>query len=364
MACYLQHPGPMLSLHRAAVLTIALATIAACEDPFANHGLDHAPGVAVPGLTNVFIPGRQGLAWSPDSKTLYIAAMTYSGTGGGSLMALDPATLSLRTIGHPSGVLNPWASADGTALYFIAAEQGVKGTIIERLSLSDGAVTRLAITGTQDFLVAPDGTALVYHANHSLEQDPTLDTLVVMDIPTGARRATTVGPPTLLLAISADGSRIVMDVFGDTSEVAIWDLTASRRDAIPLPKGKVVSDAAWLRGSFHLLMANFDSRTLTDTSLDGGPAVTFGVAGKWGEFQWLPDRAAVWIFPSSRLCGPQDCSGMRYDFDFVTPTSSTTLGGAGYDGGFPPGMAPSPDGQWLAHTEDQRHLFLIHNRTP
>jgi hypothetical protein len=352
----------MLSLHRAAVLTIALATIAACEDPFANRGLHDAPGVAVPGLTNVFIPGRQGLAWSADSKTLYIASTTHSGTAGSSLMALDPATLSLRTIGHAGPALNPWVSADGTALYFIAAEQGAKGDIIERMSLSDGSVTRLATTGSQDFLVTPNGTALTYHTVHVIAADE-LDTLVVMDIATGARRATIVGPPTLMLAISADGSRIVMDVFGDTAAVAIWDLTANRRDAIPLAKRKLVSDAAWVRGSFHLLLADFALQTLTDTSVDGGPAVTFPVGQVWGEVKWLPDRAAVWIFPSSHICGPEDCSVMRYEFDFVTPATSTTLGAVSGDGFFS-GASPSADGQWLAHTEDRKQLFLIHNRTP
>jgi hypothetical protein len=355
------------ALVRAILLAFAVSTIIACEDPFTNGAPAASPGVVVPGIADlcpVDFDSFGCMAWSADSKTLYIGA----GVGTKSvpsLIAVDPATLASRVVGPIDAttfVLEP--SADGTAIYFTAADPEPSGmpsvgAFIRRMSLIDGSVTTIATTRNPNILVSPDGTALAYHAANTTNFGT--DTIVMLDLRSGTRRATTIEIGfNILTAFSADGTEL--SIVPSAPAVHIWHLATGMRDTILDRRANSgCCNVAWSGGAFHILTSSLDAPTFTDTSLAGGSSVTYTAARDPNQFQWQPDRSAMLTVSPSTICRPQDCS-KHWDFDYVTATNVVTVGAASY--GLLPYVSASPDGHWVAHTEGSGPLYLLHRITP
>lgn len=350
---------------RAIALTVALSGIVACENPFANGPLPHPPGVPVSGLT-YSCPRDDCGAWSADSKTLYIAARV--GTSSvTSLVAVDPVTLTVRTVGRIDHVFGLVSSADGAAVYFVATDTAASYQLaIKKMSSSDGSTTILAHTYNIDFVVSPDGTALAYHA---LGSNFGADTIVLLDQSSGTRRATMIENSSRLAAFSEDGTRLAMipgggGPEGGSAAVNIWHVTTGVREVIPFATNHaVVLGAAWSHGDFRVLFGGGDFTAFTDTSLGGGAALTYRDGRRRFLSRWLPDRSAIWTLANDTvICGPDDCHRERYDYAFTTATQTTTLASAISQGLIL--FAASPDGKWLAHAEGASPLYLTHGVTP
>jgi hypothetical protein len=358
------HPHRLMpASRRAIVLAFAISTIIACEDPFTNGAPADSPGAVVPGIANVCPFGFGCSAWSADSKTLYIVAGVKLLQGLGSLMAVDAATLTSRVVGPidvETVVLAP--TADGAGIYFEAPDPAPPGGwLIKRMSLSDGATTTVAKNlGQFNFVVSPDGTAVAYHAPSSTLA---ADTIVVLDLSSGMRRATTIMAGfNTLAAFSADGTQV--SIIPNARSIQIWHLTTGARDTIPVSRANsVLSGAAWSGGAFRVLLRAFvGAKTFTDTSLAGGSALTYTVEQDPSRFLWLPDRSAMWTIPETPICGPQDCTLKRFDFVYTTATKALTVGDANSVGLLL--LSASPDGHWVAHAEGPDALYLLHRPTP
>jgi hypothetical protein len=354
-------------------IALVFAVLIACEDPFTNGHPPASPGAVIPGLGKLGYGCSIGCtAWSADSKTLYIVALVGSATTA-SLLALDPVTLTPRTVGPiDAAATDLQLTADGTALYFVGQNRSPPGgALIERMSLPDGSTTTLANLNEIEFSISPDGRALAYHAFATPPTDSAFahdslpaDTVVVLDLPSGVRRRMMVTLSARLGGFSADGTQLI--VMPDASLIYIWHLDTGTRDSISIARGsRDVPQVAWSGGAFRMLLSSIGAATtFSDTSLAGGSARVFIDGTDVNTFQWLPDRSAMWMLSSSQICGPLDCDAMHYDFVYTTTTASGLVGSANCAPQFRLHLDASPDGQWVAHSETVDAIYLLHRTTP
>ena len=358
-------PGRVMSApHRAMAPSVALAIgIMACSDPLTTHFPADSPGVAVPGVNfhnGWCTTGSDCMTWSADSKTLYLVE-NLSPPLGGSLRAVDAATHTVRRIGGiDTRAAAPALSPDGTMMYFaVPADTTNSSYDIRRMSLADGSTTVVTSASSRDFLVSPDGAALAYHARGGPSAP---DTVVLLDLASGARRASTVVTPKTLGAFSADGTRLIMySGVPDPGAIQVWHVATGARDTIPFPtRARYLEAARWSRGDFRLLLTATNYPGLTDMSVGGGAAITY--SSGTSQSVWLSDRAAIWVASWSTICGPNNCNMKRYEFAYVTATKATTVGSLNEKNFYL--LAASPDGRWLAHVADDGTLYLLNQPTP
>jgi hypothetical protein len=351
----------MPSSRRAIILAFAVSTIVACEDPFTRGVPADSPGVAVSGLSEICLGVFGCSAWSPDSKTLYISARVDTSTVP-SLVAIDPTTRTVRTIGPlDAGARDFVVPGDGATMYYWTPDRTTNNVWnINRMSLSDGSSTFVARSWNVGFLVSADGTTLAYHAAGS---SVGADTVVLLNLVSRVRRAATVDTVDGLAALSADGTRVVM--YSGVSAgfaVVVWNTTTGKRDTIPNSISKQAYSIAWSHDSARVLLAAPDGRTFTDTSLAGGSARTYAVGRESAQIGWLPEQSAMWTVPESMVCGPDDCA-KYYDFVYTTAAKTTTVGAARATTNFLL-LSASPDGRWVAHAEDFITLYFLNQRAP
>jgi hypothetical protein len=355
---------------RAIAVTLALAVeTTACSDLFNPQAPIDAPGVPVTGLGFECPSTSDCMRWSADSKTLYLVTQLAAPLGA-SLVAVDPATHAFRRIGSIDGTATALAlSPDDTAMYFsVAADTTRTGYDIYRMSLADGATTTVTKAGFRSIsLVSPDGSALAFHA---LGSSSAADTIVLLDLASGARRATTVVVGSELAAFSSDGTQLLMrSGLTDPPTIQIWHVTTGARDMIP--------SGAWAKTLVSLRWSGGRSRALffvnapgpiayTDTTIGGGPATTYTATRHTNAIAWVPDRSAVFLAIQSAHCyGTEECVEYHFELVYTTATRTTSLGTVNGSANYPfRAFAASPDGRWLAHATAYGHLYLLNNPQP
>src|SRR4051812_47003474 len=276
-------------------MSIALVIgIAACSSLLDPAIPADAPGVRVTDLVGECPRASTYFArcmvWSADSKSLYVQA-NLGATLGRSLVKIDPATHSYLRIGGIGAMADMALSADGTAMYYTAPLDSSASVFgMHRMSLADGATTSVTIAGGQGILPSPDGTALSYHAPGS---SAAADTIVVIDLPSGAHRATTtVVGGTFSEAWSPDGTQLLMKSFVSGGVVLqIWHLATGTRDTVQAPARYI--RGSWTRGGFRSLVSDSTDSGLTDMAVAGGDVLKYPVTRRSDGIAWVPERSAA-----------------------------------------------------------------------
>lgn len=345
-----------ISRATAPILALVVAVMACSLTDPKTPG--EAPGTAVAGFSGDCQSGVGCLVWSPDSKTLY--AVTKLAAEGGSLMEVDPSTaiaLRKRSIDPAAGGLV--MSPDGATLFYSVPDNPARTTYsIYRMAMASGTVTAVASASSTDILVSPDGTALAYHAAPGTS---TADTVVLLDIAAGTRRATTVLNICGLRAFSGDGTRIALNTaLSDAAPIQIWNVTTGARVLVVTPAwANYLRDVRWVANDFRALYNTTGdaAAVLRDTALSGGAAVTYAGGSNGSHLLWRPEGPAVFTAVQSTFCGNTDCNLYHYDFVYSTPTGTTNFGSINrwYLNQF----VASPDGHWLAHVESFGPIYLL-----
>jgi hypothetical protein len=345
----------MSAIRRAIALTPALVIgMMACDLFSPNKIPDDAPGVAVSGLGTICPSSSDCLAWTADSKTVYL--FTGFSTNGPSLVALDPATKAVRLVGSVAITARaPVVAPDGATIFFSVPGQA-SGYDVNRMSVATGVATLVTTASSSNILITPDGSAIAFHAAGS----GVADTIVLLDLASGARRATTIMKRNVLRSWASDGTRLILNVVppSDLVAVQIWHVDTGVRDTIPSGAWTpLLRDLRWSGGAFRALFAtNPSTPVYTDTSLSGGPAITYRPPAT-DRVVWLPDRSAIMAITDRLFCGEQDCNIDRFEFLYVTATKSSIFGSI--NGRTLPVLAVSPDGHWVAYEESSGPLYLL-----
>lgn len=347
--------------------------LAACSSTEPGPTLPvEAPGTRLklpsPPCPNLSRDYGQCIAWSSDGLTLFVVIARGADTalaGVDVVAELTPPAplLGAFTVIFPIGrSLNLATSRDSRTIFFTRPDTvGPLPFEVMRMSLVDGKITRVAPAGAPDISVAPDGTALAIHTF----QSATIDTVALLDVASGLRRAVTVGFGSLLRGFSPDGRDVAMRaLFGDSA--IVWHSATGERQSVrygddfnPGVGLRHTRDVQWTNGGFSTLY-QASNGALAEISVATGAEISYGQhkRGKTS-FAWLPAISRVFSAEDVGVCYlDSSCYRALYHSSLLvsSPTGIRTIGSVntgllstGVDGNSFSQFAPSPDGRWLAY---------------
>lgn len=291
-----------------------LLVTASCADILSPGIGTESPGILLTGLEGacptIHTDYNQCLAWSADGLTLFVVLARPSDT---VLVAVDiaaaatyPPDDAYRIIGRVGLPLIIATSQDPRTIFFSrrsAAEAG--GFEVLRMSLADGVTSRITGAAAADIIATPDGSGLAYHA---FRGSLALDTVALIDVASGLRRAATGGVASLLRGISPDGRDVGLKALVGDSAV-IWHTATSARETandgtgVAFAAGVVrsVIEMQWARGGFSILYRTLTGE-LTEVSAATGVGVAYAphVTKVRGAIAWSPAVARALLRPAEQ----------------------------------------------------------------
>jgi hypothetical protein len=342
-----------------------------------------SPGVTLNGLERA-CPNSgdsfgQCMAWSSDGLTLFVVLRTLTDT---VLVSVDippasppPLLGAFRVIGSVGRVASLAASQDPRAIFFTRSDAiEPSHSAVMRMSLNDGTTTKVASAGKTDISVTPDGSGVAYHAFGgsvvNALSGAVVDTVVLIDVPSGMRRAQTVSlVPASLRGISPDGRDVALTFYGDSA--VIWHSATGVRERVKdggIATGigiRYLADVQWSSGGFSTLY-KAETGELTEVSASTGAVTNYAPHTAFtGSVVWSPAVSRVFTADVKGPCypNPKNCTAAVWHSDLVITSLSgvRTIGSVNSQsqGARFAQFFPSPDGRWLAYYATEGRLYLV-----
>lgn len=372
----------MVSAARWVGAVLLLAACSSSTEPRGEPLPADAPGKRLIGLDNAcpdyYSNFSQCLAWSSDSKTLYVVLTRSRDTvlAGVDIIAelTPPVPLAgAYTVIFPVGrTLNLATSQDPTTIFVTRPDSvGPFPYMVMRMSLVNGKMTRIAGAGLPQISVSPDGTALAYHASRGFNAD----TVVLVDAATGTRRAEVVTVSSRLRGISPDGKDVALQSYGSDAAV-IWHSATGALEPVKYGADynssiltRHTRDVQWTNGGFSTLYQT-DAGEVMEISVATGAVVSYG-RHKQGanSMAWAPAASRVFSAEDDGICYiDSSCyrAMRRSSLQVSSLAGVKTIGSVyagqsttGIDGNAFPQFVASPDGRYLAYLTGSGSFYLV-----
>lgn len=355
------------------VASVALLLTASCADLLNQGPQAESPGVLLAGLERACIGTwsdiNQCLAWSRDGSTLFVVLPRDRDTVliavNASAAATGSGASAYRVIGNIGSPISIATAEASTGVYFTRRSTvEVGGYEVRRISLASGDTTRVTNAFAADIAVTPDGTGVAYHAYRG---SLTVDSIAIIDVASGTRRAATVGGATAVGVFSPDGKDLAMKaVAGDSS--VIWHSTTGIRET---PRESSALGGAPRGGGIGLTSRGF--ATLFSSSTNGGAIETAVATGEAityaprdatfrGSYAWSPASSRLFIADGGTCESRGNCSTTTHTYLVVSSPGGVRVIGSVNAGGVIHNFryfSASPDGRWLAYSAGYGQLYLL-----
>jgi hypothetical protein len=323
-----------------------------------------APGDTVPVSGACPANNESCMAWSADSRTLYLVAKVGQAAASGiGLIAVDAMTKEVRVVRAievaPTALV---ASPTGDLIYSVPEGAGKFGVFA--LSAAGSGHRRITGASSPEVILSPDGSALGHHAEGSVNG---ADTIVVLDLSSGSRRASTVGSTFRLKAFSGDARHLLLTgSTGGALTVVVWNTISGAREETYVPERTLFEDAEWGAAGFRLLVRANGYLVETDPSFQQTldyDAISLGPVA----VGWVPGRTATFVAKYGPKCYRTGswgsfCNIYQYALLYLGPSGYAAVGSV--NAGQVWQLLGSPDGQWLAHREGPTPVYLLRNPSP
>jgi hypothetical protein len=321
-----------LRLWFAGALTLPL--IGGCDRILDPDGVPKDSGFVVPiagACQDAFL---QCVSWSPDSKILYVRSSAV-------LYAVDPTIGTPVAVGSVTSGRARFAAAGADRILYTSPEGPTLHGVFE-MSTATGVSRRLASAGFNDFAVTTDGSAVVFHSNVSTT---TVDTLVVLDVATATRRATSVSTYMTPRAVSPTAHMVLLyGVVDGKAAIQVWDVSAGTRSTSFIPAASAFEGAAWVENGFRILLRTIGSLRETDTQFGNVVAYNTSVSAK--VVSWVPSLSSAFVVSEGGCFEVDGYCATEFRIGYATPDSTSSIGQ--FLGGAVGFVSASPDGKWLA----------------
>lgn len=325
----------MIRLRPLFAATFAASLLAGCDRILDPDGVPKDSGFVVPLASACQDISLQCVSWSPDSKTLYVRSFAV-------LYALDPAIGTPVAVGSVTSARARFTAAGTDRILYTSPEGPTLHGVFEMATVT-GASRRLASAGFNDFAVTADGSAVVFHSNVS---NATVDTLVVLDVATATRRATSVATYMSPRAVSPTAHMVLLSgVIDGKAAIQVWDVAAGTRSTSFLPASAILEGAAWTETGFRVLLRTGGSLRETDPQF--GNAVQYSQAVTARAVSWIPARSAAFVASEGGCFEVDGYCATEFRLSHVTADATQRLGQ--FVSGAVGFLAGSPDGRWLAY---------------